>query len=319
MGVVEEQGGVLHPQVAAFLDQLKAQGAPSMATLPVEEVRASQQALITMMGITPEPVAEVTDRTIPGPGGELPIRVYTPEGSGPFPVLVYLHGGGWVAGDLNLQDDTCRSISNGAGCVVVSVDYRLAPENKFPAAVQDCHAAARWVAENAEQIHVDPARMAIGGESAGGALTAAVSLKARAEGGPPFVLQVMVNPCTNLASMDTDSYREFAEGFGLRKDEVEWCRDHYLRGEEDWQHPYASPLLAEDLRGLPPALIVTSEFDILRDEGETYGRRLEGAGVPTTVSRYNGVIHGFFAAAAIFDRGQDARAEVSAALRSAFR
>jgi acetyl esterase len=317
MSVAKEQEGVFHPQVAAFLDQLQAQGAPSAATLSVQEVRALQQPIFTTMGIPPEPVAEVTDRTIPGPGGELSIRIYTPEGSSPFPVLVYLHGGGWIAGDLNMQDDACRSIANEAGCAVVSVEYRLAPEYRFPAAVHDSHAVARWVADNAGRIRVDPARMAIGGESAGGNLTAAVTLKSRAEGGPPFVLQVLVNPCTNLASMDTDSYRAFAEGFGLRKDEVEWCRDHYLSGGEDAQHPYASPLLAEDLRGLPPALIITSEFGVLRDEGEAYGQRLEEAGVPTTVSRYDGVLHGFFAAAAIFDLGHDARAEVGAALRAA--
>jgi acetyl esterase len=265
----------------------------------------------------PERVGKVEDRLIPGPTGWVLVRIYTPEGSGPFPILVYFHGGGWVVGSLETVDASCHSLTNGAGCMVMSVDYRLAPEHKFPAAVDDCYAAIRWVAERATIIDGDPTRIAVGGESAGGTLTAAVALMARDRRAPSLVYQLLIYPVTDYA-FDTASYRENGEGYFLTKDMMVWFWNHYLRSEADGQNPYASPLRAQDLRGLPPALVITAEFDPLRDEGEAYAARLREAGVPVVSTRYNGLIHGFFGIATVLDQAKKAIAEAAAGLRSAF-
>ena len=266
--------------------------------------------------IEPEQVARVENRTIPGPAGEIPVRIYTPQGSGPFPALVFFHGGGWVICNLDTHDGTCRSLANGAGCVVVSVDYRLAPEHKFPAAPEDCYAATQWVAKNAAELNVDASHIAIGGDSAGGNLTAVVAQMARDQGDPHLVFQLLIYPATNFR-MDTPSIEENATGYFLTKDDMIWFMNHYLNGEEDKTNPLASPMLASDLSNLPPALIITAQYDPLRDEGELYGQKLKEAGVPVTISRYEGVIHGFVGSIPS-DKGKLAEAEASAALRMAF-
>lgn len=201
---------------------------------------------------------------------------------------------------------------------MVSVDYRLAPEHKFPAALEDAYAATHWVAQTAHRINGDPGRIAVGGDSAGGNLAAVVSLMARDKGGPTLVYQVLVYPVTNLSSFDTDSYREHGEGYILTRENMEYYRNHYLGREEDGQNPYASPLLAEDLRDLPPALVITAEFDVLTDEAKAYAKRLRGAGVPVEYSCYDGMIHPFFSLAGAVDRAREAMDEATAALRSVF-
>ncbi|MEO8126568.1 MAG: alpha/beta hydrolase, partial [Bryobacteraceae bacterium] len=215
------------------------------------------------------------------------------------------------------HDVVCRAIASRAGAVVVAVDYRLAPEHKFPAAVIDCYAATAWVAANAARLGVDVKRISVGGDSAGGNLGTVVALRSRDEHGPEIALQVLVYPVTDLSSFETPSYKEFAEGHRLSKAAMEWFRSHYLASEEDGLHPHASPLLAPDLTGLPPALVITAECDPLRDEGEAYARRLEQAGVPVTCTRYEGMIHPFFSLSGAIPRGLDAIQQVADAIGSA--
>ncbi len=266
-----------------------------------------------------EPIRFIENMRIPGPLGEIPIRVYTPDAPAPRPAMVYFHGGGWVLCDLDTHDVVCSAIAHRAEAVVVSVDYRLAPEHKFPAAVTDAYAATEWVFANAARLGIDAARISVGGDSAGGNLAAAVSLKSRNENGPAIALQALVYPVTDLSSTSTVSYLEFAEGYQLSKSMMEWFRDQYLPDSGAARDPYASPLLAPDLRGLPPAVIFTAECDPLRDEGEAYGKRLAEAGVPVTCTRYAGMIHPFFSLSGAIPRALDAFQQVADAIRTAVR
>jgi acetyl esterase len=309
--------GTLDPQIAALLQEMAQQGMPILSTLTPVQAREALNAPLRELGGHPETTASVENLDIPGPAGQIPIRTYTPQGSGPFPILVYFHGGGWVICDLDTHDSLCHSLANGAECIVVSVDYRLAPEHKFPAAVEDAYAATQWVAENAGGINGDNARVAVGGDSAGGNLAAVVSLMARDRGGPSLLYQLLIYPVTNLSAFDTVSYRRYGVDYLLTSDDMEWYRDQYLEREEDAYNPYASPLLAQDLSNLPPAFVITAEFDVLRDEGEAYADRLRQAGISTKCKRYNGMIHGFFGISFV-DRAGDARDEATAALCSAF-
>jgi len=307
----------LDPHAKAFLDQIAAMGGQSLSSMPVPLARQSMEMLAGMRGAEEE-VASVADRRIPGPGGEIPVRVYTPAGAGPRPLLVYFHGGGWVLGSLATHDGVARSLANGAGCVVVSVDYRLAPEHRYPAAAEDCYAATQWCAEHAAELGADAARLAVAGDSAGGNLAAVVALMARDRGGPPLRFQLLVYPVTD-ATFETPSYKDNADGYLLTTQDMRWFWGHYLgdapqRGAE----AYASPLRATSLAGLPPALVITAEFDPLRDEGEAYGAALERAGVATMISRYDGMIHGFFGMGQLIPRAQDAVREASGMLRVAF-
>lgn len=307
----------LHPEAQALLEQLAQLGAPPLNSLSPVEAREAAAGFAQLAG-EPEPVAKVEDRKIPGPAGEIPVRIYTPQGSAPFPVLVYFHGGGWVIGTLDTVDATCRMLANRAGCVVVSVDYRLAPEHKFPAAADDCYAATKWVADNAASISGDATRIAVGGDSAGGNLAAVVSLMARDRGGPRIVHQMLIYPVTDH-SYDTPSYEENANDYLLTKEMMVWFWDHYIRNAEDGKNPYASPLRAENLSGLPPAFVVTAEYDPLRDEGEAYAKRLQEAGVPVKLRRYDGIIHGFFTMPGAFSLGRQAIEEAAVELKAAFK
>ena len=307
----------LDPQAKAFLDQIVAIGGPSLTAVPVDEARKMMEMLSAMRGAE-VPVASAVDRTIPGPAGPIPVRVYTPNGSGPFPLLVWFHGGGWVLGSLATHDGICRSLAAGAGSVVVSVDYRLAPEHRYPAAADDCFAATQWCAAHAGELGADAAQLAIGGDSAGGNLTAVVAQMARDRGGPRLVFQLLVYPVTDSAC-DTPSYRDNAEGYLLTAADMHWFWGHYLGdARERGREPYASPLRADRLTGLPPALVVTAEFDPLRDEGEAYGAALAKAGVPARVSRYDGMVHGFFGMGAVIDRANAAVREACGHLQQAF-
>ena len=266
---------------------------------------------------TSEEVAKVENLTISGPTVKIPLRIYTPEGSGPFPILMYMHGGGWVFGNLDSSDNVCRFFANKVGCIVISVDYRLAPKHKFPAAVEDVYFVTQWAAENAGHINGDSNRIAVGGASAGGNLAAAVCLMAKDQDGPSLVFQLLAYPATNLATLETDSYRDFAKGYGLTKARVKWFRKHYLESEEDGRNPYASPLLANDLSNLPPALVITGEFDVLRDEGEAYANRLKQEGISARHIRYADMGHMAHWGVAS-DKVGDALNEAMSALRSAF-
>jgi acetyl esterase len=305
----------LDPQVQAFLDQMVSLGAPQLHTLSPEDARKAFDMLAQLSGLKPEAVAKVEDRLIPGPGGQIPVRFYTPQGQAPFPVLVFFHGGGFVIGSIELYDELCRALANGAGCIVISVGYRLAPEHKFPAAVEDCYAAAKWVAVHAKAIGGDAMRIAVGGDSAGGNLAAVVALMARDKDTVPLVLQLLMYPATNLAH-DTVSAQENANHYFLTRDDMLWFGSLYVSSDADQNNPYASPLRAQDLHGLPPALVITAEYDPLRDEGEAYAARLREASVTTTCTRYDGMIHGFLSLP--FDQGKKGRQEITTALRSAF-
>jgi acetyl esterase len=304
----------LDPQAKQVLEQIAALGLPPNHLVSPSQARINMKSRPRAAG--PE-VARVEDRLIPGSGVDIPVRIYTPTGSGPFPILVWFHGGGWVVGDLETADPTARHLTVGANCVVISVDYRLAPETKFPGAADDCYAATIWAAQHAMRLDGDPSKIAVGGDSAGGNLAAAVALMARDRGGLSLVFQLLVYPVT-APEFNMPSYRQNAEGYGLTLDAMRWYWDHYLQRPEDASNPYAAPLVAQNLKGLPPALVITAECDPLRDEGEAFAKRLQAAGVPTTYSQYDGMIHGFFGMTAVLDKGKQAVAEACAALRQAY-
>ena len=304
----------LDPQAQVVIDQVNALGLP-----PVWEVSPAQARLNAASRPRPAgpAVASVVDRGIPGPDGEVAVRIYAPAGSGPFPILVWFHGGGWVLGDLESADPTARHLCQGAGCVVVSVDYRLAPETKFPGPAEDCYAATVWAAENAASINGDASRIAVGGDSAGGNLAAAVSLMAADRRGPAIAHQLLVYPVTDR-NYQTASYIDNAAGYMLARDAMRWYWDAYLASDADAGNPYAAPMQAQNLAGQPPALVITAEFDPLRDEGEAYGRRLREAGVAAAITRYDGMIHGFFGMVGVMDQSRVAVEQAAGALRAAF-
>jgi len=264
----------------------------------------------------PPRVADVSDRTIPGPGGDIPIRVYMPDSERPMPGLVFLHGGGWVVGSLQTHDGLCRALANGGGCTVVSVDYRLSPEHKFPAAIDDAVAATRWVFENVSQLGIDRERIAVGGDSAGGNLAAAVALMLRDAAGPRLAFQLLIYPVTDR-NFETPSYIANADGFRLTRSAMQWYWNHYLRSAADADDQRASPLRAASLEGLPPAFVATAEYDPLLDEGRAYADRLRAAGVPVEYREYPGLVHGFAGQGGVVDRARDALDELAAALRTA--
>jgi acetyl esterase len=304
----------LDPGLKLVLDQLAANPGPQLHELPVAQARAFFEQMQL-----PRPelkVAAIEDRRIPGPAGEIPVRIYRPDGKGPLPALVYFHGGGWVIGGIETHDPTCRSSPIGWAAWVVSVDYRLAPSIAIPAAAEDCFAATKWVAANAAALGVDPKRLAIGGDSAGGNLAAAVALMARDRRGPALRYQLLIYPVTD-ADFTRASYRENAEGYLLTSQAMEWFWGHYVPDAAQRKEPYAAPLQAKDLAGLPPAFVLTAEYDPLRDEGEAFAKRLQQAGVATRLTRYDGAIHGFFSMGLLAEVARTAVADAVVELRLA--
>lgn len=306
----------LHPQVLEFLQQQAALGLkPLEHCTPAEFRRMLREGLA--MEVEPEPVAVVEDRAAPGRAGPIALRIYRSKLNGLQPTLIYFHGGGWVGGDLDTHDGLCRAIANAAECTVISIAYRLAPEHKYPAAADDAFAATCWARQHAAELNIDGSRIAVGGDSAGGNLAAVVSLLIRDHQLPNPCLQVLLYPIIAY-DLTTGSYQEFAEGYSLTRAGMQWFWRHYLPREEDAEQSYAAPLKATDLRGLPPALVITAEYDVLRDEGEDYAARLSAAGVSTEFTRYNGMIHGFIPRINQFDSARVAVAQIAAALKCAF-
>ncbi|TFV54406.1 alpha/beta hydrolase [Geodermatophilus sp. DF01-2] len=292
------------PYIAALLTMLEESGMPPMYEGTPDAGRAQYLALSAARA--PEhvvPVAATEDTTVPGADGELRARVYRPEGEGPFPTVAFFHGGGWVIGDLETHDNTVRSICRGSRVVVVAVDYRLAPEHPFPAAAEDAVAAARWIAAHLGEFGGDD-RLAVAGDSAGGNLAAVVAQTLTAEG-TPLVGQLLVYPAVDALG-DYPSRKENARGYFLEQPTMDWFYGHYAGAWDDAKDPRLSPLHAADLSGLPPAVVVTAEYDPLRDEGEAYGEALRAAGVPVDVRRCDGLIHGFFAMGAVSPAAQAA-------------
>src|SRR5579863_5266233 len=307
----------LHPEVRALLEMIDAQGAPPLETQDPVEARASRLEPMKMLGGEPDALERVEELSIPSTAGNVPARLYASGRDGLRPALVYFHGGGFVFGNLDTHDAVCRAIAKESGAVVISVDYRLAPEHKFPAAVDDSYAATVWVAANAARLGIDSSRIAVGGDSAGGNLATVVAMRCRDAGGPALASQLLLYPVTDVSSFETGSHREFGEGYFLTRAAMDWFTGHYVGSKELARSPEVSPLLATNLRGLPPALVITAEFDPLRDEGEVYARRLEQAGVPVTISRYPGMIHGFISMRGVLAGGRQAIQEAAEFTRSA--
>jgi acetyl esterase len=302
-----------------LLDGLAQAGGPPLHEMSPAEAREVFRGLIAFD--QPEEVTRVDDRLIPADGTDVPVRVYTPADAvgGNAPLLIWIHGGGWVIGDLDTHDVQCRQITAEGGITVVAVDYRLAPEHKFPAAVDDAWAATRWVVAHAGELGVDPRRIAVSGDSAGGNLAAVVALLARDAGNTPAIaLQVLVYPVTDLAG-ESKSYGDFSDGYLLTRDSMRWFKNHYLKSSSDTDDWRASPLRAPSLAGLPPALVITAGFDPLRDEGAAYATRMTEAGGRVDYVCYGGMIHGFMPMGRLIDTGNRAISHVAASLRQALR
>lgn len=303
----------LDPQAQQVIDQLQALGPKPITELTPAVARQQPtpadavKALLDKQGksTAPEAVGNVDNRTIPGKGEEIPVRIYTPKGEGPFPVLVYYHGGGWVIANLDTYDASARALTNASNSIVVSSHYRQAPEHKFPAAVEDAYTAYQWALANAGKINGDPARVSVAGESAGGNLAAVVSRKARDAKIQIPAHQLLIYPVTNYA-FDTESYKEAANAKPLNAAMMKWFWGHYLKTPADGANPDASPLRANDLKGLPPATVITAEADPLRSEGKAYADRLREAGVDVEYKNYEGMPHEFFGMTAVLEESKDA-------------
>jgi acetyl esterase len=308
----------LDPQVRKVLDDLEALGNPELDQLtPVEARELANAGFPPMAGPGAQDVT-TTDRTIPGPTGPIPIRVYTPtSGAAPRPVVVFFHGGGWVIGNIETHDGACRDLTSDSGAVLVSVDYRLAPEHRFPAAVEDCYAALEWVHAHADEIGGDPDLVAVAGDSAGGNLAAVTAMLARDRNGPPLRFQLLVYPGVGVAD-DQDSVRDNAEGYLLTRRDIEWFTAQYLGPDADPTDPRFDPINA-DLTGVAPAHVITCEFDPLRDGGAAYAARLRACGVAATERCYAGQIHGAFGMQAVSDASRDIIRDAGSVLRGALR
>ncbi len=285
----------VHPEMKRIIDSMEAfrsgLGINDLHDLDVSKIRADLVSQGTPEEYLPA-VFQIDNIEIPGPAGEIPVRIYRPSDKGNLPVLMWFHGGGWVFGSLDGAELSCRRFANEAQCVVVSVDYRLAPENPFPRPIDDCYAATVWVYKSAEELNIDSKRIAVGGDSAGGNLAACVAYRSR-DKGPKLIFQLLVYPAVD-ADFTRPSYIENGEAYGLTIEWMAWFWDCYTPNKADRTNPLVAPLHASDLSGLPHAHIITAEFDPLRDEGEAYGKALKSAGVEVETHRYNGMIHGFF-------------------------
>jgi acetyl esterase len=291
---------------------------PSFEALHVSEFRALRETVMRGRPKRNDPVGSIEDRPLPGPAGGIPVRIYHPAGgAGPHPIVVYFHGGGWVLGTLDTHDDVCRTLVNRSGVLLVSVGYRRAPEHRFPAPLDDCVAVVRWCASHGAEIGGDAGRVAVAGDSAGGNLATAAALRLRDESGPRLAVQALIYPVTDFG-FETASYREYAEGFGLTRGLMRYFWTSYLADPTDGGQAYASPLNAANLSGLPPALILTAQYDVLRDEGEAYAARLGQAGVSVRCTRYLDMNHGFIQLAGLCDPALHGLEEVADALRTAF-
>ncbi len=309
----------LDSQIQAVLDAAKKANLPELWELTPDEARAEYRRRADRLKINVD-IFRSEDRRIKGPGSDIPIRIYTPRELKPnerLPVLVWYHGGGYVIGDLDTHDAVCRALANETDCVVVAVDYRLAPEYKFPAAVEDCEAALKWVAKHAAEINVDAARIAVGGDSAGANLATVVCILARDAGLPKISFQLLIYPVT-ASEPETKSHHAFAEDYLLTRKTITWFFTHYVRTSKDFVDFRYAPLEADDLSSLPPALIIVAGYDPLRDEGVEYAEALIHAGNRVRLSNYEGMVHGFFLMGGAVDAARSALSESAAMLREAF-
>lgn len=308
----------LHPQIEKVFEAMARLDLKPIEAMTPDEARQQMEVMAASRKAETLPVAKVENRTIPGPAGQIPVRIYTPNGSGIRPLIVYYHGGGHVIGSLDSHDLVARNLCGGAEAVVISVDYRMGPEHRFPAAVEDSFAALEWAHANAASLGADPDRLGVHGDSAGANLAAVVALTARDKGAPKLRLQSLVYPVADFR-METESYKKYATGCGiLTADAMKWFRGHYLRTMDDAQDWRASPVLAPDVARVAPAVVVAAECDVLHDEGLAYAERLKAAGVPVEYKRYAGMIHAFFGMMPAVDDALNAQRQVWAAFKRAF-
>lgn len=320
-----EKAAALDPELQAVVDQLKSMGGKPVNTLPAVEARKQPspadavKALLAKQGksTAPEAVGSVQERTIPGRAGAIPIRVYTPKGSGPFPVIVYFHGGGWAIADLDTYDSSARALANGAGAVLISVDYRKGPEHKYPAAADDAYAATQWAFDHAQDLNAKPGQVAVAGESAGGNLATVVCLMARDRNGKMPLYQLLVYPIANF-DLNSPSYLDSADGPILTRDMMIWFYQQYVTDPTQARDQYVSPMNAASLKGLPPAMVITDGFDVLRSEGMQYADRLKRDGVPVVYKNYPSMTHEFFGMGAAVKIAKVAEQTAAAALKAAF-
>lgn len=305
----------LHPQVASALKMAEELNLPALNTQTPEAARAAAKERTANTPRELEDVASIRDTEVPGPGGDLPVRIYTPSEGDNHSLIMWFHGGGWVIGDLDNEDPACRVIANATNSVIVSIDYRLSPDVRFPEPVEDCYAGLLWAHSNAAELGVDPARIGVAGTSAGGNLSAAVCLMARDRNGPVISHQVLFCPVIDH-DFSTASYSANADGYMLTRDSMIWFWDHYIGPNGDGSHPYASPIRAESLAGLPATTIIAAEYDPLADEAEAYAEALKAVGNDVTYNCYEGMIHGFNGQVGIFDRSRDALVEATTRLKA---
>ncbi len=310
---------MLHPQARALLDLIEARAVPPTHTLSPADARSLYRDRRALAQPAPQAVASVADMQADGPHGTIPLRLYKPlpAAVAALPLLVYFHGGGWTMGDLGTHDTLCRELANGAGCAVLAVDYRMGPEHRFPAAVDDCIAATRWAHAHAGALGLDPTRIAVGGDSAGGNLAAVVAIAARDAGDLPLAYQLLIYPATDMRAT-APSHTSNGQGYLLTSDTIRYFHDHYIdsrRHDTDWR---ASPLLHTDLAKLPPALVLTAGFDPLRDEGAAYAVALTAAGNRATYVCFERQIHGFITMGRVLDEANTAVALCAAEVRRAF-
>jgi acetyl esterase len=309
----------LDPLAKAYLDQLAATQPPRLWDIPITRVREDFRVMARTFGPKDVPVGKVGNLTLSGPSGDIPLRLYTPVAAGgeALPALVYFHGGAFVMGDLETHDAACRILAAESGCRVVAVDYRLAPEHKFPAAVEDAFAATRWIEVNAARLGIDANRLAVGGDSAGGNLAAVVCRMAKEQDGPKLAYQLLLFPVTQFGET-YESARLYASGYSLEKKSLDWCYGQYVPPGADLKDARLSPLLAGDCSGLPPAYVMLAECDMLHDEGLAYADKLRAADVPVTVADYPGLIHGFTMLQSVLPQAHEALTKAATALREVF-
>ncbi len=321
MAEIKPDYSKLHPQAVNYLEQLRAANPPPLSSFGLDQISTVREefnkGILQFLG-PPAELASVEDITANTGLEPINLRVYTPFGTGPFPVFIFIHGGGWVLGNLDTHDRHCRYISTFAECITISVDYSPAPEHPFPTAVEECFAVCTWTARHFAELGGRGGHLAIGGDSAGGNLSAAVALLARERGFTGIGFQLLMYPALNLAEQNTESYELFKDGYGITKEDTEWFIDQYVPKKQDRFNLLASPLLSESAAGLPSAHIITAGHDTLRDDGKLYAEKLRSAGVRVTEKCYEDQLHGFLNYDGIFDTAKTAFREMSVHLRDFF-